>query len=357
MMLLLGSVTAAYSDGDSSRADQAIHQFTPAQIAKLVATASGRLNPSPEHATSLKRLQSSLEMDQSALIELLRIIDQPGITPKQQLDDLGQSAAKYHEVTATLAEMKYENADEQRTVEQVRAAMVAGRFADAENGIRLIEDTEIAAIQRQTNEGAQSAPIVDQHRLEAAQARILLGKIALLSLRYADAVHDYDVARLMLGLASTAQSNDVDAKPAAVKAFQPQQPDVTAVSAAASVVRGQPESEPLKAQSESPVTEIAVTQSATNSLPPQIVDTLVRRGDALLAIGDLTSARLLYQRAAAAGDPRGAMGVAKTYDPQVLSKLNVRGVQADPAAAAEWYRKALQGTYATATAHLNNPGQ
>ncbi len=105
------------------------------------------------------------------------------------------------------------------------------------------------------------------------------------------------------------------------------------------------------------MTEIAVQSSTTNALSPQIVETLIRRADALLAVGDVTSARLLYQRSAAAGDARGMLGVAKTYDPQVLSALGVRGIQADPVAAEEWYRKAVQSTDTTAAAHLAQRGQ
>ena len=35
------------------------------------------------------------------------------------------------------------------------------------------------------------------------------------------------------------------------------------------------------------------------------------------------------------------MAVGKTYDPRVLSELGVLGAFADPAAAAQWYERAL----------------
>ena len=69
---------------------------------------------------------------------------------------------------------------------------------------------------------------------------------------------------------------------------------------------------------------------------------LLRRGDALLALGDVSAARLLYERAAAGGDGRGATGAGKTYDPVFLHAIGARGIQADPAAAATWYRKAVE---------------
>ena len=79
---------------------------------------------------------------------------------------------------------------------------------------------------------------------------------------------------------------------------------------------------------------------------------MLRRGDELLALGDLASARLLYERAAAAGEARGATGMAKTYDPQVLTQIGARGIQPDPDAAATWYRKALSLGDTSAAARL-----
>lgn len=45
----------------------------------------------------------------------------------------------------------------------------------------------------------------------------------------------------------------------------------------------------------------------------------LRHGDALLAVGDLTSARLFYERAAETG--HAATKVAKTLDPLVLKAI------------------------------------
>jgi len=84
------------------------------------------------------------------------------------------------------------------------------------------------------------------------------------------------------------------------------------------------------------------TQAAPQpaSLPPEIVADLLRRGDAMLVIGDIASARLLYRRAAESGDARAATQLAKTYDPLFLTKIGARGMPTDAAAAAKWYRRA-----------------
>jgi TPR repeat protein len=73
-----------------------------------------------------------------------------------------------------------------------------------------------------------------------------------------------------------------------------------------------------------------------------MTELLLRRGDTLLALGDVSAARLLFERAAAGGDSRGATGAGKTYDPVFLMRIGARGIQGDPVAAATWYRRAIE---------------
>jgi hypothetical protein len=69
---------------------------------------------------------------------------------------------------------------------------------------------------------------------------------------------------------------------------------------------------------------------------------LLKRAQGLLAIGDISSARLLLERAADAQEAEAALMLAGTYDPQVLGSQDMRGVTPDPAAARLWYQKAAQ---------------
>ena len=75
--------------------------------------------------------------------------------------------------------------------------------------------------------------------------------------------------------------------------------------------------------------------------PADEIAALMARGDAFVAIGDITSARLFFQRAADAGDGRAAMRLAVTLDPTFLDRAGVRGFRGDPEQAAFWYRRAL----------------
>lgn len=68
-------------------------------------------------------------------------------------------------------------------------------------------------------------------------------------------------------------------------------------------------------------------------LSPGTVALLLRQGDERLALGDISAARRLFERAASAGSAAGARGMVRTYDPAVLGQA---GILADPAAAVAW---------------------
>jgi len=74
--------------------------------------------------------------------------------------------------------------------------------------------------------------------------------------------------------------------------------------------------------------------------PDEMLRVLLQRGDAALAAGDITAARLLYERAAARGSAVAATDAGKTYDITYLLEIGARGIQADPSMATTWYGKA-----------------
>ena len=92
-----------------------------------------------------------------------------------------------------------------------------------------------------------------------------------------------------------------------------------------------------------PQTEAALAESPPSVLrdgPPELVSLLLRRGDTMLQQGDVAAARLLYERAAAAGSGQGATSAGKTYDPNFLATIHAQGLKGDVARAIEWYRTA-----------------
>ncbi|MBV8613451.1 MAG: hypothetical protein JOY66_06715 [Acetobacteraceae bacterium] len=81
--------------------------------------------------------------------------------------------------------------------------------------------------------------------------------------------------------------------------------------------------------------------AAGPSLSPDMLALLLRRGEAMQRLGDISAARRLYGRAAVAGSARAATAMGKTFDPFYLGQIGARGVTPDPDSAAGWYRKAI----------------
>jgi hypothetical protein len=100
---------------------------------------------------------------------------------------------------------------------------------------------------------------------------------------------------------------------------------------------------PLTGPVETPVAAPpAPLPPAVRQLERDEVEMLIRRGQQFLAAGDLAAARVLLQRAAEARDPRAALALGATYDPNVLQQLGVRGIVADVAQARTWYERAKE---------------
>jgi hypothetical protein len=69
---------------------------------------------------------------------------------------------------------------------------------------------------------------------------------------------------------------------------------------------------------------------------------LLAKGNEQLEEGNISAARLFYERAADAGLAEGAMALAATFDGAELGRLSVRGIKADPKQARQWYERARQ---------------
>ena len=78
------------------------------------------------------------------------------------------------------------------------------------------------------------------------------------------------------------------------------------------------------------------------SLDSREIAALIKRGQDLLAGGDVQSARLLLMRGAEARDARSALLVGTTYDPALLRQIGADGPMADAAQARIWYQRAKE---------------
>jgi hypothetical protein len=82
----------------------------------------------------------------------------------------------------------------------------------------------------------------------------------------------------------------------------------------------------------------------------------IERGRGFIGQGDITTARLFFERAADRGDNLAAFALAETYDPTVLARWNARTVSADPDQARTLYERALAGGLIAAKERLDRLG-
>jgi hypothetical protein len=87
-------------------------------------------------------------------------------------------------------------------------------------------------------------------------------------------------------------------------------------------------------------------------LPPDEVASLLKRGQDLIAAGDIASARLVLTLVAEAGNAEACFTLAGTFDPAVLANLRTIGVQGDPVKARGWYARAAELGSLEARRHL-----
>jgi hypothetical protein len=79
---------------------------------------------------------------------------------------------------------------------------------------------------------------------------------------------------------------------------------------------------------------------AVRRMDPDELAGLLKRAKSLLAVGDISAARLLLERAADAQEAEAALMLGTTYDPLVIGNQDMRSITPDPAMARQWYQKA-----------------
>jgi hypothetical protein len=149
------------------------------------------------------------------------------------------------------------------------------------------------------------------------------------------------------GVAAEVTGDTVAAKERAAPIAEPPPLSASELDAVAAPV---PDAAPVTAAMIKPATpppepqasDIPAKACRLSSEQRAMVDALRRRGDAMFALGDVSAARRLYERASTAGSAEAARSMGETYDPEVLARIKVRGLQPDPAAAARWYRRATE---------------
>jgi hypothetical protein len=97
--------------------------------------------------------------------------------------------------------------------------------------------------------------------------------------------------------------------------------------------------EPVQAHTPDPAPAREAPAPARN-LSEEEIAMLRKMGDDYTSSGDFVGARTVLERAAEAGDASAAFAIASTYDPVVLARFKVRGLEPDIVKASFWYERA-----------------
>src|SRR5207248_11026766 len=97
---------------------------------------------------------------------------------------------------------------------------------------------------------------------------------------------------------------------------------------------------PEAAQLDTAEHETVEPDHAEARLTPEQITALLNRGDGFLSMADIEAARLLYERAAGAGNSEAAIRLGATFDPEFLTRSGLRNIPGDVSAAKYWYRRA-----------------
>jgi hypothetical protein len=100
--------------------------------------------------------------------------------------------------------------------------------------------------------------------------------------------------------------------------------------------------EPAQPETPKPAPSAIPEPRPADSLSREEIASLLKRGQDMIATGDIASGRLFLTRAALAGDAEASLALAGTYDAAVLANLKAVGVQPDPAKARAWYTRAAE---------------
>jgi hypothetical protein len=99
--------------------------------------------------------------------------------------------------------------------------------------------------------------------------------------------------------------------------------------------------DPQAAQSDNAEHEKTVEPDGAEArLTSEQITALLNRGDGFLSMADIEAARLLYERAAVAGNSEAAIRLGATFDPEFLTRAGLRNTPSDVSAAQYWYRRA-----------------
>jgi len=92
--------------------------------------------------------------------------------------------------------------------------------------------------------------------------------------------------------------------------------------------------------SDSPVEKQTPEPETAEPLSPRMEATLLTRGIELMKQGNVSAARLVFEKLATRGSANGALALAQTYDPAFVPTSAASAISPDVSKALEWYQRA-----------------
>jgi TPR repeat protein len=140
--------------------------------------------------------------------------------------------------------------------------------------------------------------------------------------------------------AETAAPAEPAASPPSAETAAPAEPAASPPSAETAAP-----AEPVPAPAETAPQGVSVAATADKAstpllLPAEQITALLARGDEFVRMRDIASARLLYERAADAGNGRAALRMGESFDPAFLDRIGIYRMAGDRQLALSWYRRA-----------------
>jgi len=137
-------------------------------------------------------------------------------------------------------------------------------------------------------------------------------------------------------------ASSAETAPASAETAPPADP-TAAPTSAETAPPADPTAAPAFAETAPQGVQAAVTADKARAplpLPAEQITALLARGDAFVRTRDIASARLLYERAADAGNGRAALRMGESFDPAFLDSIGIHRMLGDRQLALSWYRRA-----------------
>ena len=181
-----------------------VYQNSPEELAKMIKVCLNQAQivvaEREESLRKVKDLSARLDIENDAVVSLLRVVGQEEVPIEQLQSKLVEIATQYRSTRRSVSKLKFTDTDTEKFVNFANDALIAGKFIEADEMLRQAALQERHIAQKQSLVPGEQLELVNvqMHLLNAARVEAGRGEISLMQLRYADAAsHFADAAALI----------------------------------------------------------------------------------------------------------------------------------------------------------------